>query len=142
MQTNKLYRGRLIDHIQLVVADLPAARRFYGAVFGALSVPIGGEAADYFWTDELFISSKQSAASAGELTGRVHLAFQAKDRAQVEAVYRAALEAGGRDHGKPGERPYHPGYFAAFVLDPAGNNIEIVFHGAAKKSAESIEISF
>jgi lactoylglutathione lyase len=107
-----------------------------------MGIPIGGEAANYFWTDELFISSKQSAASAGELTGRVHLAFQAKDRAQVEAVYRAALEAGGRDHGKPGERPYHPGYYAAFVLDPAGNNIEVVFHGPAKKSAESIEITF
>ena len=142
METNKLYRGRLIDHLHLVVADLPAARRFYGAIYSALGITIGGEAADYFWADELFISSKDSRAAAGQLTGRVHLAFQANDREQVESGYRAALDAGGSDNGKPGERPYHPGYYAAFVIDPAGNNIELVFHGPAKKSAESIEITF
>jgi lactoylglutathione lyase len=142
METNKLYRGRLIDHLHLVVADLAAARRFYGALFSTLDVAIGGEAADYFWADELFVSSKESRAAAGQLTGRIHLAFQANDRDQVERAYRAGLEAGGQDNGKPGERPYHPGYYAAFLLDPAGNNVELVFHGPAKKSAASIEITF
>ena len=60
----------------------------------------------------------------------------------VEQFYKAALAAGGRDNGAPGERPYHPGYYAAFVIDPDGNNIEVVFHGPAKKSAESVKITF
>jgi hypothetical protein len=60
----------------------------------------------------------------------------------VDRFYRAALAAGGRDNGAPGERPYHPGYYAAFVLDPDGNNIEAVYHGAAKRSAGSVKISF
>jgi len=77
------------------------------------------------------------------LTGRVHLAFQAKDRETVQRVYAAGLAAGGGDHGKPGERAYHRGYYyAAFLLDPDGNNVEAVFHGPADKSAESIEITF
>ena len=76
------------------------------------------------------------------LTGRHHLAFQAKDRATVDAFYKAALASGGKDNGAPGERPYHPGYYAAFVLDPDGNNIEAVYHGEAKRSAPSVKITF
>jgi catechol 2,3-dioxygenase-like lactoylglutathione lyase family enzyme len=142
METMELHRGRLIDHIQLVVDDLAAAQRFYEAIFKVLGVPMGGTADDYFWCDELFVSSADSQAAQGKTTGRHHLAFQAKDRAMVEAVYEAALANGGKDNGAPGERPYHPGYFAAFVLDPAGNNIEAVYHGAAKRSAESVKIEF
>ena len=63
------------------------------------------------------------------MTENVHLAFPASDRATVDAFHRAALEAGFRDNGAPGERPhYHSGYYGAFVLDPDGNNIEAVFH--------------
>ena len=138
----ELHRGRLVDHIQLVVKDLPASRRFYEAVFKVLGIPIGGEAADYFWADELFISSVDSRAARGQLTGRHHLAFQARDRAMVDAFYRAGLDAGGIDNGGPGERPYHPGYYAAFLLDPDGNNIEAVFHGAATRSTASVKITF
>jgi catechol 2,3-dioxygenase-like lactoylglutathione lyase family enzyme len=138
----ELYRGRLIDHIQLVVRDLKASRRFYGAVFEVLGIPVGGEAEDYFWADELFVSSADSRAAQGLLTGRHHLAFQTKDRAMVDAWYKAGLAAGGKDNGAPGERPYHPGYYAAFLLDPDGNNIEAVFHGEAKRSAAAVEISF
>jgi catechol 2,3-dioxygenase-like lactoylglutathione lyase family enzyme len=76
------------------------------------------------------------------LTGRHHLAFQAQDRAMVDRFYQAALAHGGQDNGAPGERNYHPGYYAAFVLDPDGNNIEAVYHGEAKRSAESVEIRF
>jgi catechol 2,3-dioxygenase-like lactoylglutathione lyase family enzyme len=76
------------------------------------------------------------------LTGRHHLAFQAADRAMVEAFHKAALEAGGEDNGGPGERAYHPGYYAAFVLDPDGNNIEAVFHGEARRSAPSVKVTF
>jgi catechol 2,3-dioxygenase-like lactoylglutathione lyase family enzyme len=142
METQELHRGRLIDHIQLVVKDLAASKRFYTAVFEVLDIPLGGEADDYFWADELFVSSKDSPAALGVVTGRVHLAFQAKDRNTVERFYAAALAAGGQDNGGPGERPYHPGYYAAFVTDPDGNNIEAVYHGPATKSADSVRITF
>ena len=138
----ELHRGRLIDHIQLVVADLAASRRFYQALFEVLEIPIGGSADTHFWFDELFVSTPDSPEALGELTGRHHLAFQAKDRATVDAFYEAGLAAGGRDNGAPGERPYHPGYYAAFLLDPDGNNIEAVFHGEAKRSAPSVKIAF
>jgi catechol 2,3-dioxygenase-like lactoylglutathione lyase family enzyme len=142
METTKLYRGRLIDHLQLVVRDFEASRRFYRAVFEVLGVPLSGEGADYFWADELFVSTTTSKDAAGQPTGRTHLALQARDRATVERFHAAALAAGGTDNGGPGERPYHPGYYAAFVLDPDGNNIEAVHHGPAKQSAEAIEITF
>ena len=132
----------MIDHVHIVVADLEASRRFYRAVFDALGIPVGLSGDDHFQYDELFVSTKDSAAAAGQLTGRHHLAFQAKDRATVDAFHAAAVSAGGRDHGKPGERPYHPGSYAAFVLDPDGNNIEAVFHGPAKYSAKSVVITF
>lgn len=111
-------------------------------MFKALDIPIGGSADDHFWADELFVSTADSQAAQGELTGRTHLAFQAKDRAAVDAFHKAALAAGGKDHGAPGERPYHPGYYAAFVLDPDGNNIEAVYHGEAKRSAASVKVTF
>jgi catechol 2,3-dioxygenase-like lactoylglutathione lyase family enzyme len=142
METNELHRGRLIDHLQLVVRNLPASQAFYEAVFEALKIPMGGTGDGYFWADELFVSTAQSAAAQGHLTGRVHLAFQAQDPAMVEAFYKAALAHGGQDNGAPGERPYHPGYYAAFVLDPDGNNIEAVFHGEAKRSAASVKVTF
>ena len=143
MEAMVLHRGRLIDHIQLVVADLAASRRFYEAVFEVLGLEIGGSGKDYFWIDELFISTRESEAAAGELTGRHHLAFQAEDHAMVDAFHAAGLANGGRDNGAPGERPtYHPGYYAAFLLDPDGNNIEAVHHGEAKRSAPSVKISF
>ena len=142
METQELHRGRLIDHIQLVVRDLAASRKFYGALFDVLGVPIGGEGPDYFWIDELFISTADSQAAQGKLTGRHHLAFQAKDRKMVEAFYRAGLASGGKDNGAPGDRPYHPGYYAAFLLDPDGNNIEAVFHGPHTRSADSVKITF
>ena len=143
METNEIHRGRLIDHIQLVVKDLSASHRFYQAVFQVLGVPMGDYIeGDYFWADELFVSSKDSQAAQGRLTGRHHLAFQASSREQVEAFYHAGLEAGGKDNGAPGERPYHPGYYAAFLIDPDGNNIEAVYHGEARRSAASVKVIF
>ncbi|MDC0673079.1 VOC family protein [Nannocystis radixulma] len=138
----QIHRGRLIDHIQLVVVDIAAAKRFYTAVLGVLEIPLGGEAADHVWFDELFISTASSPAAAGQLTGRVHLGFQATSRAAVDRFYAVGLEAGGRDNGKPGERSYHPGYYGAFLLDPEGNNIEAVYHGPAKASARSVVFEF
>lgn len=142
MERRELHRGRLIDHIGLVVRDFAASKIFYRAVLGALNIPIGGSDENNFWADELFVSTPGSMEVQGELTGRHHLAFQAQDCAMVDAFYEAALSHGGRDNGAPGERPYHPGYYAAFALDPDGNNIEAVFHGEADRSAASVQITY
>jgi catechol 2,3-dioxygenase-like lactoylglutathione lyase family enzyme len=88
----------------------------------------------YFQIDELFVSGD------GPPTANLHLAFQTTSREEVDRWYEAALAAGGRDNGAPGERDYHPGYYAAYVLDPDGNNIEAVHHGEGKRSAASVEI--
>lgn len=142
METQKVVRGRLIDHVQIVAKDLEASKRFYAAVLEALGIPLGGEGPGFFWADELCVSSKDSPAATGQLTGRIHIALQAKDAKMVERVHAAGLAAGGKDNGKPGDRPYHPGYFAAFLLDPDGNNVEAVYHGPGKRSADAIEIKF
>jgi catechol 2,3-dioxygenase-like lactoylglutathione lyase family enzyme len=142
METQEIYRGRLIDHIQLVVADLAVSRTFYAAVFDVLKIPISGGGDGFFWADEFVVSTADSEAAQGELTGRHHLAFQAKDRDMVDLFYKQALTHGGKDNGAPGERPYHPGYYAAFVIDPDGNNIEAVYHGEAKRSADFVHITF
>ncbi|MBX3159091.1 MAG: VOC family protein [Deltaproteobacteria bacterium] len=138
----QLQRGRLIDHVQLVVRDLAASRRFYAAVMKAIDIPPGPAGEDYFSYDELWVSTATSAGAQGELTGRGHYAFATRDRSTVDTFHRAALAAGGRDNGPPGDRPYHPGYYAAFVLDPDGNNIEVVHHGEAAYSAPSVTITY
>lgn len=143
MAGHTIYRGRLIDHVQIVVRDLAASRRFYDAVLGVLGIPIDFEADGMFSADELAVSTADSDGAQGRLTGPSHFAFQAKDRAMVDAWYRAGLAAGGTDNGAPGERTrYHPGYYAAFLLDPGGNNVEAVFHGEANRSTDRIDIAF
>ena len=115
------FQGRLIDHLDLRVRDYPAARSFYQAVLGALGHAAAIEhGPDWMCCDELYIS----AAAGRPASGVLHLCFQAADRATVQGFHATALAAGGRDHGAPGLRDYHPGYYAAFVLDPDGNNIE------------------
>ena len=129
----KFYRGRLFDHVHLVFANLESSRRFYGAVVGSLGLPLQiVDGPGFFYADELFVS--QGAAKCST----VHLAFQAADRECVQRFHRAALAAGGVDNGPPGERPYHPGYYAAYVLDPDGNNIEAVFHGPVRRSSDAV----
>ena len=120
----ELFRGRLIDHIHLRAKDLNKTKAFYRAALDALDIPVNeGDAhlqADELWIDAL--GKDQASAS------HVHLAFQAVNREMVERFHKAGLEAGGKDNGKPGERPYHPGYYGAFLTDPDGNNIEAVCH--------------
>jgi catechol 2,3-dioxygenase-like lactoylglutathione lyase family enzyme len=129
----EFHRGRLFDHVHLHVSDLEASKRFYRAVFASLGLPnVIVEGPGFFYADELFVDKAKGHVS------KVHLAFQAADREAVHAFHRAALGAGGRDNGGPGERSYHPGYYAAFVLDPDGNNVEAVFHGPAVRSAPSV----
>lgn len=132
MEAQEFHKGRLVDHVHLRVRDLAASRRFYQAVLDALGIPLLGAGDGWFVADELFVSIGEPP------TERLHLAFQAADRETVHRFHEAALAAGGRDNGAPGERQYHPGYYAAFVLDPDGNNIEAVNHGPARRSAASV----
>lgn len=143
MEVHELYRGRLIDHIQIVVTDLQRSRQFYDAVFKVLGIPFGGEGPEFFYFDEFCVSTATSPAAMGKLTGRVHLAFQARDEEMVRKFHAAGLAAGGTDNGGPGIREnYHPGYYGAFICDPDGNNIEAVFHGKANRSSEAVKITF
>lgn len=128
--------GRLIDHVHLVVNDLAASKRFYRAVLQSLGRDLTGEGDGYFFADELFVSEAEHGA-----VSRVHIALQAPDRPTVQRFHMAALAADGRNNGAPGERHYHPGYYAAFVLDPDGNNIEAVDHGPAQRSAASVVVT-
>jgi catechol 2,3-dioxygenase-like lactoylglutathione lyase family enzyme len=127
------HRGRLFDHVHLRTSDLEASRRFYGAAAEVLGIPLVDQE-EAFFVDELYVSTD------GPPTNAVHLAFQAPDHETVQRWHQAVLAAGGRDNGGPGEREYHPGYYAAFALDPDGNNIEAVHHGPAPRSAASVEI--
>ena len=137
METHRVVRGRLIDHIQLRVRDLDASKTFYRALLGALGREITHEGDGFFVADELFVSPAN-----GDSVTRVHLAFQAANEKEVQAAHAAALAAGGRDNGAPGKRAYHPDYYGAFVLDPDGHNVEAVYHGAHTRSADAIVIDF
>jgi catechol 2,3-dioxygenase-like lactoylglutathione lyase family enzyme len=138
-----LHRGRLIDHVHLRARDLATTKRFYRAVLTAIGRGDAIHETDrHLQCDELWIDAAQGPDSPPGAASHLHLAFQAKDRATVDAFHKAALASGGKDNGAPGERNYHPGYYAAFAIDPDGNNIEAVFHGPAKYSAESVVVSF
>ncbi len=121
-----LRQGGNVDHLWIRVADLEASRRFYETIaehagFGVKDV--GPERV------QLVGPTGSFSVVAGEPTENVHLAFPAAENAAVDAFHRAALAAGYRDNGPPGERSiYHRGYYGAYVLDPDGNNVEVVNH--------------
>jgi catechol 2,3-dioxygenase-like lactoylglutathione lyase family enzyme len=131
----EFHQGRTLDHVHLRVRDLEASKRFYRAALEALGLSLTGESESAFVADELYVSADR------EPTSGMHIAFQAADRDAVQRFHGAAVAAGGRDNGGPGERGYHPGYYAAYVLDPDGNNIEAVFHGPSTRSAASVVIT-
>jgi catechol 2,3-dioxygenase-like lactoylglutathione lyase family enzyme len=116
-----------IDHLWIRAGDLEAARRFWSTVAPTLGFEVGPELPERF---HVHGGGRSFALVAGgERTRNVHIAFTRDHDAGVREFHRAALEAGYRDNGAPGERPiYHPGYYGAFVLDPDGNNIEAVHH--------------
>jgi catechol 2,3-dioxygenase-like lactoylglutathione lyase family enzyme len=129
----------MIDHSGIVVSDLATARRFYDAVAGALDLQTKDGPGPFFFlarSAEEFVpylwigTVRPGYWAEGSRPGlnQMHIAFSARDRAQVAEFHRAALAAGGRDNGAPGPRDYAPGYYAAFVLDPDGNNIEACCH--------------
>ena len=122
----------MLDHVSITAPDLGAAARFYDAVMAALGVPAAGrddrwigygERADAAHPERCFVSIY--AGPAPEPESRRHWCFKARDRAAVDAFWRAGLDAGGTDDGAPGLRPhYHPHYYGAFLRDPAGNRVE------------------
>jgi catechol 2,3-dioxygenase-like lactoylglutathione lyase family enzyme len=126
------HAGRLLDHVHLRVLDVEASKRFYAGALEPLGLGVTAEGEGWFSADELFVSGD------GEPTTGVHIAFQAADRTTVERFHAAALAAGGRDNGPPGERDYHAGYFSAYVFDPDGTNVEAVYHGPVERSADSV----
>ena len=106
----KFHLGRLIDHVQIVVSDLVASKRFYRAVLQSLGRELSGEGDGYFFADEIFVSEVDDTSSVTH----VHLAFQAADRDAVQRFHAAAVAAGGRNNGAPGER--HPRSYRPAVL--------------------------
>jgi catechol 2,3-dioxygenase-like lactoylglutathione lyase family enzyme len=119
----------MFDHVVFGVSDYAASKAFFLKALAPLGVvvaqegPLGAELCPPNGTSSLCIFPTE------EKPARLHLAFTAENRQQVEAFYRAALEAGGKDNGAPGLRPrYHANYYAAFVIGPDGHNIEVVCH--------------
>jgi catechol 2,3-dioxygenase-like lactoylglutathione lyase family enzyme len=128
--------GSMLDHVGFSVADYGKAKSFYEKALKPLGISVvmevtpemagedvhaagfGEGQKPYFWI-----------GTGDKPKGGQHVAFAAASRQAVDEFYRAAIAAGGRDNGKPGLRPiYHPDYYAAFVFDPDGNNIEAVCH--------------
>jgi catechol 2,3-dioxygenase-like lactoylglutathione lyase family enzyme len=122
--------SHVLDHVGLRVRDVAASRRFYEAALAPLGFAVvmevpGMPGAGFglpgkpsFWVNP-----------GEEVSGPLHIAFHAADRDRVDAFYSAGLASGGTDNGGPGVREYyHPSYYAAFVIDPDGNNVEAVCH--------------
>jgi catechol 2,3-dioxygenase-like lactoylglutathione lyase family enzyme len=124
----------MLDHIGFGVSNYERSKAFYAQALAPLGISIvmevtpeqtgnhsaagfGHDRKPYFWI------------ARGDVSANLHVAFVASSRADVDAFYRAALAAGGKDNGAPGVRPhYHANYYAAFVLDPDGHNVEAVCH--------------
>lgn len=125
----------MLDHVGFSVSDFSRAKAFYEAALRPLGLSLlmevtaeqtgadahagfGADGKPFFWI-----------GTGDRATGGTHVAFAAATHAEVDAFHRAALAAGGRDNGAPGLRPhYHQNYYAAFVLDPDGDNVEAVCH--------------
>ncbi len=127
----------ILDHVTLTVGDYARSKAFYEKALAPLGIKLlmdFGQACG-FGRDkpELWFGTGPTSFQKAEqlrVITPMHLAFSATSRAEVDAFYRAALEAGGKDYGAPGVRAhYHPNYYGAFVLDPDGHDIEAVFHG-------------
>jgi catechol 2,3-dioxygenase-like lactoylglutathione lyase family enzyme len=118
----------MFDHIGLKVKDLAASVRFYAAALAPLGHVPGPSDKSYAGIGPKGAPALWLYATTGASGSGTHLAFRAPDRAAVDRFYSAGLKAGGRDNGTPGLRiDYSPDYYAAFLIDPDGNNVEAVF---------------
>lgn len=134
----------MLDHMTFRVTDINRAKAFYGAALAPLGYSVayegqhGANILGFSYPDssepdgkkaDVWFIDGPSPYGGPPATAGCHLAWRAESRAQVDAFYRAALAAGGKDNGAPGLRShYHPHYYGAFVIDPEGNNIEAVCH--------------
>jgi catechol 2,3-dioxygenase-like lactoylglutathione lyase family enzyme len=121
----------MFDHVKFGVSDFAASKAFYIKALEPLGVVVVGEGAPAYGIELCTPGGTVSLClfQTEEKPAHLHVAFQAENRQQVEAFYRAALEAGGKDNGAPGLRPnYHANYYAAFVIGPDGHNLEAVCH--------------
>jgi catechol 2,3-dioxygenase-like lactoylglutathione lyase family enzyme len=133
LRRQRLQDGNVIAHTSLHVSQYSRSKAFFIAALAPLGYHNNmeeGEAAGFNdgTNTDFWISRVASAVTPS------HVAFQVRDRRQVEAFHDAALAAGGRNNGDPGYRNYSPGYYAAFVLDPDGNNVEAVWYDPAKST--------
>lgn len=123
----------MFDHVGIGVSDYAASKAFYLAALAPLGVRGISEGVPTYGIEMCAPDSNVSfiVFETKEKPARLHIAFAARTRAQVDAFYEAAMKAGARDNGPPGLRPkYHASYYAAFVIDPDGHNIEAVCHAA------------
>ena len=121
----------MFNHVQIKVADLVASRPFYAAVLGSLGYGVVLDASDAvgFGLSTNNMLEVSQATDISPVSHAVHLAFVADSQAAVARFHETALAQGATDNGPPGLRPaYEPGYFAAFVIDPNGHNLEAVFN--------------
>ena len=121
----------MFDHVKFGVSDYAASKAFFLKALKPLGVAVASEGTPTYGVELIRNKGKASLClyQTEEKPVPLHLAFVAENRQQVEAFYRAALEAGGKDNGAPGLRPhYHANYYAAFVIGPDGHNIEVVCH--------------
>jgi len=128
-----LRRGGVIDHLWIRVADVAAAKRFYETIAPHADLRLRHDTSDRV---QFAGTSGSFSLVPGTPTEYLHLAFPADDDADVQRFHQAATDAGYRDNGPPGERSrYHPGYYSAYVLDPDGNNVEVVNHHRGRERA-------
>lgn len=119
----------VVDHVGIAVADVAASRRFYEAGLAPLGFSVVMEIPGVPGAGFGLPGKPSFWIRPGAASGPLHLAFHAADRGRVDAFHAAALAAGGTDNGPPGVREhYHPSYYAAFVIDPDGDNVEAVCH--------------
>ena len=122
----------MIDHLGIPVSDIAASRRFYEAALAPLGYKVLGEETNGLGNNVVLMGMEEVdfvIADGEPVTEGTHFAFRVETRAEVDAFHAAALAAGGKDNGAPGIRErYHPNYYAAFVIDPDGMNVEAVCH--------------
>jgi catechol 2,3-dioxygenase-like lactoylglutathione lyase family enzyme len=112
---------RIFDHVEVSASDYAESVRFYETVLAPLGIPKLGEIEDWTSFANLNVVDRRPP------TQNLHVCFYAREKEQVDDFHRAGLEAGFRSNGEPGYRDYGPGYYAAFLLDPDGNNVEALY---------------
>jgi catechol 2,3-dioxygenase-like lactoylglutathione lyase family enzyme len=114
---------RVVDHLDLHASDFAESVRFYETVLAPLGIPKLHEREH----EACFTHVNVTDGARGPLTAGLHLCFHARSRDEVDGFHRAGVEAGFRSNGQPGYRDYAPGYYAAYLLDPDGNNVEALY---------------